>query len=230
MMSSESPGEIVLVHSPLVGPSSLAPTAEALERRGFRTYTPCVVGSDTGWRACPGAILAALPQLESPLLVGHSAAGLLLPSLAAPLQARGLVFVDAQLPPAKGPTPPANGAFRELLEALPVDRGRLPKWSRWWGPGGLAGLVPDRWTRETFEADLPRLRPQWFDDAIETPPWDRLPAGYLQTSAVFAEPAAEARRRGWPVVSLAGTHLHPFLAPEETAAALAQIIEALRAP
>jgi|SRR5690606_15805483 len=226
-MAAPPPREIVLVHSPLVGPSSLAPTAEALERRGFRTYTPCIDGSDVAWREAPAAVLAALPELSGPLLVGHSAAGLLLPALAGPLEAWGMIVIDGRLPPEAGPTPPAEPEFDAFVKALPVEQGRLPRWSHWWGPGGMAALIPDRWTRKVFEADLPRLRPEWFDDAVETPPWDHLRAGYLQTSPRLADQAALARARGWPVQTLAGTHLHPFLHPGETALAISQLVTAM---
>jgi hypothetical protein len=226
-MPASPPREIVLVHSPLVGPTSLAPTAEALERRGYRTHTPCITGSDVAWRDAPGAVLAALPELSGPLLVGHSAAGLLLPSLAGPLAAWGMIFVDGQIPPAEGPTPPAEPEFDAFVKALPAEQGRLPKWSQWWGPGGLAALFPDRWTREAFEADLPRLRPEWFDDVIETPPWNHLRVGYLQTSPRLADQAGTARARGWPVQTLPGTHLDPFLRPGETALAIAELITAM---
>jgi hypothetical protein len=228
-MPASPPREIVLVHSPLVGPSSFAPTAEALERRGFRTYTPCVVGSDVAWRDAPGAVLAALPELSGPLLVGHSAAGLLLPALAGPLNAWGLIFLDARMPPAQGPTPPAEPEFHAFVKALPVEQGRLPKWSQWWGPGGVATLIPNQWTREAFEADLPRLRPEWFDDAIETPPWEHLRVGYLQTSPRLADQAAVAGARGWPLQTLAGTHLDPFLRPGETALAISELVTAMSA-
>lgn len=224
-----SPREVVLVHSPLVGPSSLAPTAEALERRGFRTHTPCITGSDVAWRDAPAAVLAALPELSGPLLVGHSAAGLLLPSLAGPLDAWGMILVDGRIPPEQGPTPPAEPEFAGFVSALPVEQGRLPKWSQWWGRGGLSTLIPDRWTREAFEADLPRLRPEWFDDAIPTPPWDHLRVGYLQTSPRLADQAQMASARGWPVQTLAGTHLDPFLRPGETALAISELVTAMSA-
>jgi hypothetical protein len=226
-MPSDPPREIVLVHSPLVGPSSLAPTAEALQRRGCVVYTPCIVGSDTPWREAPAAVRAALPVLSGPVLVGHSAAGLLLPSLAAALNAWGIVFLDAHIPPDVGPTPPTDAAFRPFIEGLPVEQGRVPKWSQWWGPHWLDNLIPDEPAREAFEADLPRLRPEWWDDAVETPPWDTLRCGYVQTSAVYAGPAAEARARGWPSRVLTGTHLHPFLQPDETALAIAETITAM---
>jgi hypothetical protein len=68
-----------------------------------------------------------------------------------------------------------------------------------------------------FESGLPRLSVDWFDDTIELANWDRIPAGFIQTSAIYDHSAAEAQRRGWPVARLQGTHLHPTLSPAETA-------------
>ncbi|HEY9219867.1 MAG TPA: hypothetical protein VIO94_17600, partial [Phenylobacterium sp.] len=153
--------------------------------------------------------------------------GLLLPTLALALDAWGMVLLDAQIPPAEGPTPPAGGWFADFVTQLPVEQGRLPKWSQWWGPGGLDALFPDHWTRDAFEADLPRLRPEWFADEITTPPWDHLRVGYIQTSSRFAEQAEDAKARGWPTTVLTGTHLHPFLAGPETALAISETLTAL---
>jgi hypothetical protein len=67
-------------------------------------------------------------------------------------------------------------------------------------------------------------------DAVETPAWSALRAGYIQLSARFARTAADARTRGWPVVAIQGTHLHPLLAPVETADAIAAVVKQLDDP
>ena len=62
-----------------------------------------------------------------------------------------------------------------------------------------------------------------FDDAVEVPPWQALHAGYVQTSDRFSHEAEKARERGWPVVVLKGTHLHPLLKPQETIDAILEV-------
>ena len=47
----------------------------------------------------------------------------------------------------------------------------------------------------------------WVDDAIELADWDHIPAGFIQTSAIYDHATVEAQRRGWPVTNLHGTHL-----------------------
>src|SRR4051812_9449731 len=69
------------------------------------------------------------------------------------------------------------------------------------------------------------LQPQamhvnWFDDAIELASWGHVSAGYIQTSPIYDHAVAEAERRGWPVIKLGGTYLHPMLQPAETATAI----------
>lgn len=69
--------QFVLIHSPLVGPSSLVPTADALSALGFATYvpTPNAPASHTRWCEWPLRLLDTLPELEDPILVGHVPSG-----------------------------------------------------------------------------------------------------------------------------------------------------------
>ncbi len=85
---------------------------------------------------------------------------------------------------------------------------------------GLDVLARDPAAFTHFESELPRMHVEWFDDTIALESWDHIPAGYIQTSAIYDHAATEAERRGWPVTRLQGTHLHPTLRPEETADAI----------
>jgi hypothetical protein len=75
-----------------------------------------------------------------------------------------------------------------------------------------------------FERGLPRLSIDWFDDTIELAGWDDVPAGFIQCSSIYDHAAQEAGRRGWPVVRLEGTHLHPMLEPAETVLAIESLL------
>jgi hypothetical protein len=85
---------------------------------------------------------------------------------------------------------------------------------------GLDILASDPVAFAQFENGLPKLQLDWFDDTIELPSWDHIPAGYIQTSDIYDHATQEAQRRGWPVTRLHGTHLDPTLRPAETADAI----------
>src|SRR5436190_1703225 len=88
-MSSPHRALFVLVHSPLVGPSTWWPVATELRRRGFDAIVPNLGGDDrTGqlyWQKHSHAAAAALrgePADRPLILCGHSGAGVLLPPIA----------------------------------------------------------------------------------------------------------------------------------------------------
>ncbi len=222
---------IVLIHSPLVGPSSLRPTAEVLTNRGYTVCvpTPSPPAAETPWHAWPQSLLDVLPDLKNPILVGHSAGGLIAARLASALNASAFICLDAMMPPEGGPVPPVEQEFLTFVQSLPIQDGLLPVWTDWWEGEvlGAATIAPE--LKRTFLAEQPRLSPDWFADSFDMPDWSASPRGYLQTSPVFADEAQRAKALGWPVVSLTGTHLHPMLAPGETATALIDICRDLGA-
>lgn len=153
---------------------------------------------------------------------------MLLPAVAERVGAVGLIFVDATLAPATGTAPPVEREFMKFVEGLPVVEGHLPRWSEWWPRAAMESLMPEEETRRLFEADLPRLSVDWFEDSIEVPAWNDLPVGYVQTSSRFEREAETARSRGWPVIVVEGSHLHPFLEPVESTDAILAVVRELR--
>jgi pimeloyl-ACP methyl ester carboxylesterase len=199
-MASPQRGRIfVLIHSPLVGPTTWSPLADALERRGRAAVVPSLLGvaeaPSPQWRHVPETVRAATADAGSPaVLVGHSAGGLLLPVIAdtMPGDVDALVFVDSFLPPASGSLPLAGPGFIDQLRALATD-GVLPPWSRWFGESEMRELVPDKGLHAALEAEMPRLPLSYFEASVPLPAgWDtpvRLPA--LHRRDLWAK-----RRRG----------------------------------
>jgi len=214
--------QFVLIHSPLVGPSSVTPTADALGKLGYVTYVPTLDAppGHTPWHDWPRRLLETLPEMDNPILVGHSAGGLLAAYLAGSLSAKSFICLDAMMPPASGPTPPVEPNFLEFVRSLPAEDGLLPVWTDWWEGDLLADAPMSSDLKAAFLAELPRLPPTWFDDSFEMPNWSCAKRGFIQTSPVFRDEARHAEECGWPVIRLKGTHLHPALAPRETATAL----------
>jgi pimeloyl-ACP methyl ester carboxylesterase len=202
----------VLVHSPLVGPTSWSPVARELERRGRVAAVPSLLGVAEApaprWRHVPAAVRVATRGLQQRVvLVGHSGAGLLLPVIADALdvEVAGLVFVDSRLPPAAGRSPLGAPEFMDELRAMASD-GLLPTWSRWFGPDAMPELVPDERLRADLEAEMPRLPLSYFEAAVPLPDeWGtRCPCAYLLLSTPYRESAAEARAYRWPVIEIDG--------------------------
>jgi hypothetical protein len=180
------------------------------------------------WRDWPGLIAGTLDVAPGSVLIGHSAAGLLLPALAAATGASALVFVDARIPERGGQAAPADPAFMKFIRARADAAGRLPPWSRWWGADGLAALLPDAAARAALDDDAPRLTCDWFEDAVGVPSWSHLPAAYVRLSKGYENEAADADARGWPVFRVAGNHLFAIADPHATADAIAAAISKVK--
>ena len=183
--------------------------------------------SPPSWGNWNSRLLEWIEHAPDPILVGHSSASALVVDLATKLTARAIIIVDGDVPPPRGAAYPVRPALYDFIKGLAGLDGMLPAWSKWFADDearaaliGIDILARDAATFAQFEAGLPRMHVGWFDEAIELAAWDHIPAGYIQTSAIYDHATAEAQRRGWPVANLRGTHLHPTLEPKETADAI----------
>lgn len=222
---------ILLIHSPLVGPGSLQPTANALIKHGVAARvlkTHNEAGTPPAWRDLPAHLLAQMERRDGHVLVGHSMAGLLAADLAGRTRARGLVYLDANIAPTAGTIGPAEPSFLDFVKSLDPGTGVLPPWADWWGDGAFDRLPLSDTARRALHDEAPQIPLAWFDDTFEIDDWSEIPTGYLQTSAVFDEQADMARGRNWPCLSLDGSHLHPMAFPDETANALRAIFEEMK--
>lgn len=227
------PGSFLLVHSPLVGPSTLASLAERLAGRGTAVATPDLTGVATAeppvWRHLVASATSAATDLPgSVVVVGHSGAGAYLPAIGRRLEQRlgALVFVDAGVPPLRGAhRTPAR--LLEVVDALTVD-GMLPPWSEWWPPEAIAELLPDPAVRAALSADMPRLPRRFFDEEVPVPPsWSNRPCAYLRLSDAYAAQFEEAGSRGWPRAVIEGTHLSIVTDPGPVMVAIDSLLEAV---
>jgi pimeloyl-ACP methyl ester carboxylesterase len=219
-----------LVAGPLVRASSWEPTAECLRAAGCHVQVPDVLAhhpSPPSWSAWNSRLLEHVTRGHEAIVVGHSSASALVADLATRLPARGIIIVDGDVPPSRGAAFPVRPAFHDFIKGLVEPDGMLPIWSRWFARDmrrrslvGLDILARDAAAFAEFESGLPRMHIDWFDDAIELANWDHIPAGFIQTSAIYDHAAIEAQRRCWPTANLHGTHLHPTLRPAETANAI----------
>jgi hypothetical protein len=202
----------VLIHSPLVGPTTCSPVAHELQRRGRLALVPSLLGVAEApvpqWRYVLEAARVATARTDNAIvLAGHSGGGLLLPAIADALTVEvvALVFVDSFLPPASGSLALAAPGQLDQLRALGAD-GVLPRWSNWFGEDTMRELIADERLRAALEREMPRLPISYFEANIPLPDgWDAVPCGYVLLAAgPYRESATDARDRGWPVLEIPG--------------------------
>jgi len=217
---------LALLCSPLLGPSVWRPVADALRDLGESTLVAGVVGRVEQPADVVRGLLDELPEGEPLVLVPHSNAGLYVAALAVERDVGGVVFVDAGLPADRATTPTAPAGFRDHLAGLADPDGLLPPWTRWWPD--VDDLFPDTVTRQRVESEQRRLPIGYFDGVVPSPTeWQQLPAAYLAFGESYAEERDEAQRRGWPVETLTGEHLHMLVDPPGVAAAVVRLANRL---
>ncbi|MDV6011747.1 alpha/beta fold hydrolase [Haloechinothrix sp. LS1_15] len=226
---------IVLVHSPLLGPCSWEPVALVLRQRGFTTAVPSMIDAVGGeppyYPAMAGTVatriideFAATGVTEIPpaevLLVGHSGAGALLPTIAGAYggTVSGAVYVDALLPhPGRSWFDTAPVELAEGLRQLTVD-GYLPPWHEWFPPEMLDPLLPGGTLRDRFLAEIPALPLAYFHErAPHDPPLPQRHCTYVQLSEGYRDASVAAERRGWIVFRTNADHLALLTQPETVA-------------
>ena len=214
-MSLES---MLLVHSPLVGPSSLTRLANAAIDTGIRVSVPDLTSmaeSDTPHdEFCRLAVDAGRKMDSAPLVVGHSGAGAFLPSIGSALgNPAGLVFVDAVVPPAAGAHITSPG-MSEMLDSV-TEHGVLRRWLSWWPEETIVDLLPNEADRAELEADMPQVPRSFYDEEVKVPTgWSQRGCGYLMLSYAYEAELQDAGDRGWPTARLDSDHLAPHTQPE----------------
>jgi pimeloyl-ACP methyl ester carboxylesterase len=244
-MNKESGGRgeplLVLVPSPLVGPSTWNPLRKELALRGQETVVSIDVSASAGalphWeRTVAGAerALREVPEDRPVVLVGHSGAGPLLPAAAARISQRvmGYLFVDAGLPSdgvsrldAISANGPEGAAFASDLSSLLEAGRRYPEWT----DAELAPLIPDEQRRQQLLAELrPRGRDFWTEPLPKVTDWPDRPCAYLWFSEPYKSAAQRAEGMGWPVRHLPAGHFHHLVDEATVSDALLALWAAIR--
>lgn len=210
----------VLIHSPLVGTLTWRLLADQLRQRGFDAMVPHLQDSPDSkepfWKQHSQSISAQIPKNKSVILIAHSGAGPLLPAIRQSLQnpVSAYIFVDAGIPRdgatrldlMKSEDPEWAAQFQKELER----GGTFPNWSF----ADLQEIIPDQSLRKQTIAEL---HPRGFAFFTEPIPvfagWPDAPCIYIQFSAAYERPAAQARAEGWQTYQLEAGHFHMLLDP-----------------
>jgi pimeloyl-ACP methyl ester carboxylesterase len=227
---------LLFVHSPVVGPSTWTYTAERLQEQGFGCVVPDLTRVATMGRPYypnyAGAVAGAVDDGADPVvLIGHSAAGALLPAIAEAVgdRTRAAVFVDAMLPqPGRSWFDTAPPEQATQLRELAVD-GLLPPWDEWSPPAVLEELIPDREVRRRLLAEIPRLPIAYFEEPAPRAEFaDSVACAFVRLGAPFDHAADKARRLGWWVARRDWDHLRMLSDPDAVADLIVQAISAMR--
>jgi hypothetical protein len=228
---------LLFVHSPVMGPSTWMYTAAVLRENGFGCAVPDLTALATMdppyYPKYATAAAAAVDESSDPVVVvGHSAAGALLPAIAEAVGDRthGAVFVDAMLPqPGRSWFDTAPPGPEAQLRGL-ADHGLLPPWHEWFPRGSLEALVPDQARRRRLIAEIPRLQVAYFDEPAPPAQFAKSVAGaFLRLGPPFDPAADTADRLGWWVARKDWDHLRMLSAPEAVADLITQAISAMHA-
>ncbi len=226
-------GPLLLVHSPLVGPSSWSRLAAVAADSGLEVVVPDLTGIAHSprprWRALVDDAVGAAAGLDRITVVGHSGAGALLPIVGERLGRRlgALIFVDAVHPVPEG-LHETGIELAALLDAQTTD-GRLAPWLDWWPVEVVESLLPSEADRAAIADDLPRLPRDFYDDAVPMPVgWTDGPCAYLQLSGAYADDRERARRLGWPSITLESSHLGIFTEPAPVLQAVLALADEVR--
>ena len=216
--------DLLLVPSPLLGPSTWASTASWLAAHGRTTRVV-----DTSGVRAPSDLVEVVVSAagERPVvLVPHSNAGLAVPVLGTLIDVRATVFVDAALPLSESETAIAPPGLLAMLEGLADPAGVLPPWTEWWDD--LTGVFPSTATRAEVEAGQPRLPLSYFTTTLPVPGgWSSKACAYLAFGDTYAEEIAFARAHRWPVDVLPGRHLHQLHDPAAVGEAVLALVESV---
>lgn len=229
---------IVLVPSPLMGPSTWEPVAADLRRQNCKVVIPRLVDTATNvmpyWEQHAQAVWQSLrqfPESQPLVLIGHSGAGSLLPAInmicGHPTLA--YLFVDAKLP---------HGGLSRLAEMEQTDpeqsrelRAALERGERYpnWSDEDFSEAIPQEQFRSSMLAEV---RPRGLDFFTEPLPmieeWPDAPCGYLQFSGAYTSQGQRAQRERWLYQHCEAGHFHMLVDPTGVANQLLEMLRSLR--
>ncbi len=214
----------VLIHSPLVGPTSWWPVADQLRAQQIAAVVPSLRDEERDqrpyWQQHARSVaheLAAIPADQPLMLVGHSGAGPLLPAIRQllPQPIAGYIFVDAGLPLAGASrldllATESSTFATELRQHLEAGAA-FPTWS----DADLHSVIPNPHHRRQLLAELrPRGLPFFAEPIPVFDGWPDAPCAYIHLSATYDGYAMQAHLAKWPVYTIEADHFHMLVAPE----------------
>ena len=219
---------VALLPSPLLGAAVWQPVEAHLREHGVDAIAVSPTHTPRTPEDVVADLLEVLPADRDLVVVPHSNAGLYVPELTRRRPVVGAIFVDAVLPPPRGSIAVAPPGLVERLRHRVAPDGLLPVWTQWWDPAEVAGLFPSGEVQSLVEREQHRLPLSYLTASVDIPPgWDDVPAVYVAFGETYREELGDAAKRGWPVSSIAGGHLHMLVEPAAVAVDLTRLLTSL---
>ncbi|MGE5223271.1 MAG: alpha/beta fold hydrolase [Omnitrophica WOR_2 bacterium] len=222
-----------LIHSPLVGPFTWTRVYEELKRMGFDPIAPVLLTGDDlqppYWKRhaeIAAHALKHIPAGQDIVLVGHSGAGMLLPSIRDEMECpvSAYIFVDAGIPENMKSRLDLFGSTEADDFRRSAVAGYIPAWTE----DDLHEVIPDAQLRQRFVTELHPTPLLVYEEPVPVfEGWPDAPCGYIQFSPVYDKPAEFAREKGWGYRRLDGGHFHMLVDPQAVTAALIDLVEGL---
>ena len=220
----------MLLGSVFLPASVLEPLAVELRRRGHRAGITAAMDATTPERVLE-EYASGFGDDRGVIGVAYSNAGLYVPGLVGRGLLRGVVFMDAVVPPVAGGRqsviPPDR---RDALRAM-ASGGALPRWTEWWPAADVRALFPDERTFAEVHEATPRVPMSYLDGTVTTPAgWaTELPAAFLAFGDTYGVERDGAESLGWPTRTLDLGHLGQLEDPALVAGSVLELIDAMTA-
>lgn len=202
---------------------------------GFDPVTPSLTTADNVqppyWKRHAEIVAHSLehvPAHQDIILVGHSGAGMLLPSIREEIgrPVSAYIFVDAGIPEHMKSRLDLFGSVEAAEDfRRSASSGFIPSWT----DDDLREVIPDNRLRERFVNELRPTPLLIYEEPIPVfDGWPDAPCGYIQFSPVYNQPAGLAQQKGWVFRRLEGGHFHMLVDPQGVTAALIDLVEAMK--
>lgn len=215
-MKSQS---FVLIHSPLVGKFTWKAVAKQLTASGHEVHIPDLDDKKKSkhpfWKQEVDSIDLTV---ENPIIVGHSAAGAILPIIGEKLGAIGYIFVDAVLTFESTTRLDLlrleDSEFAQSIEAYLSGGGKYPDWT----DEQLIDMIPSAKIRKKLIKHMHPRDIRFFRETIDIPNnWNHVPCGYIQLTDRYQLYATVARAHQWCVIQHKSHHFALLTEPEKIA-------------
>ena len=222
----------VLIHSPLVGPTTWRPMSDEMRRRKLDVVVPALESVEgvnvPYWRQHAEGVMKALenvPRARPLILVAHSGGGMLLPAVrqvtGRPVAA--YVFVDAMIPEDMKSRLDLFGSKEAATRFRQgAKNGYLPTWT----DEDLREEIPDDALRRRFVSELRPLPLAVYEESIPVfSGWPDAPCGYVQFTPTYDIGKKRAETSGWAYARMDGGHFHMLVDPQAVTTVLITIVE-----